>query len=255
MQILQQHKNLLGLIGYPLFHSFSKGYFAQKFEKEEIANFFYENFPIPKAGRMPDLFEEFPNLIGLNVTIPYKEAVIPLLDTLDAGARAAGAVNTIKRMPDGQLKGFNTDVYGFQRSLEKKVEDDGLSIKGALVLGTGGGAKAVKYVLEKKHISCQIVSRQPGKADLTYEEIDEEKISENQLIVNTTPLGMSPKTDTFPILPYQFLTADHLLYDLVYNPARTLFLQKGEAVGASTKNGLDMLHLQAEKAWEIWTSQ
>ncbi len=254
MNTLLQHARLLGLIGYPLSHSFSKDYFSRKFEKEGIQDCFYENFPIRSVDQMPALFRDHPNLIGLNVTIPYKEAVIPLLDELAPGAEAVGAVNTIKRLPDGRLKGFNTDVYGFQWSLEKEIAANHLTIESALVLGTGGAAKAVCYVLEKMGIAYQLVSRRPGKAALTYEEIDEAILLKNRLLVNTTPLGMSPKTDTFPILPYELLTDGHLLYDLVYNPAETLFLQKGKAAGAATKNGLDMLHLQAEKAWEIWTS-
>jgi len=251
---LKTYPNLLGLIGYPLSHSFSKGYFSEKFERENIEGFYYENFPLSAIEELPGLIRRFPNLIGLNVTIPYKEAVFPYLDRLDAGARKIGAVNTIKRMADGRLMGYNTDVYGFESSLKKKIKTAGLEVRSALVLGTGGAAKAVYYALDQLRIRYQTVSRDPARGDLTYEELSSSLLAAHQLIVNTTPLGMAPKIDTYPRLPYEALTSRHLLYDLVYNPGKTLFLRKGEDAGAAIINGLEMLHLQAEKAWEIWSS-
>ncbi len=254
MKNLTDYHNLLGLIGYPLSHSFSKGYFAQKFKKEGIDGFFYESFPIPEINEFPLLFVKYPNLKGLNVTIPYKEQVISYLDELDADAATIGAVNTIKKLQDGRLKGYNTDVYGFRSSLHNKIKRSNLNIKRALVLGTGGAAKAVHFSLKKLNISYQEVSRKKENGDLCYQELNAELFSNIQLVVNTTPLGMSPNTKSYPELPYDALSDKHLLYDLVYNPEKTIFLQKGEDAGAAIINGLEMLHLQAEKAWEIWNS-
>lgn len=244
---------LYGLIGYPLSHSFSKGYFAKKFEKEGITDCFYDNFPLENIDLFPQLLVANPNFVGLNVTIPYKQQVIPFLDELDESAAAIGAVNTIK-FQDGKLIGFNTDVYGFEQSLlpiinKKYSKKEQLK---SLVLGTGGAAKAIFYILKKNNLNPIYVSRTSKPNQFTYSDLDENIIEKYQIIINTTPLGMSPKVDTCPDLPYELLTENHVLYDLVYNPEVTLFLQKGLEQGATIKNGLEMLHLQAEKAWEIW---
>lgn len=244
---------LYGLIGYPLSHSFSKGYFAQKFEQEQIENVRYENFPIEKMEKLPSLFKSQPNLLGLNVTIPYKKAVIPYLDELSDSAAAIGAVNTIK-VADGKRFGFNTDEIGFRKSLLELLATYPNEIHelNALVLGTGGAAKAIIYVLDQLNIQYKIVSRSSNKGDLTYEQVKESTLKNHLLIINTTPLGMYPNIDAAPILPYAALSNQHFLYDLVYNPRETLFLKYGRAQEAKVMNGLKMLHLQAEASWKIW---
>ncbi len=239
----------LGLIGYPLSHSFSKGYFAEKFRKENISGFIYDTYPLENIEQIEKLFQT-KNLIGLNVTIPYKEAVLPYLDQLDQTASEIGAVNTIK-IQNGIKTGYNTDCYGFEKSFIPQLESHH---RKALILGTGGASKAVVYILNQLGISYKYVSRTKQKDFLTYEDISPELIKEFSVIINTTPLGMYPKTETLPQLPYEALTARHYLYDLVYNPELTAFLQKGIDKNSKVKNGLDMLHLQAEKAWEIWTA-
>lgn len=250
---LLKHQNLLGLIGFPLSHSFSKRYFAEKFSAEGIANYFYELFPIASVEEMPLLWEQYPNLKGINVTIPYKEQVIPYLCRIDGAAAAIRAVNTIKKEEDG-LVGYNTDVYGFEYSLKNKLDKEKLEIKRAIILGTGGAAKACAYVLQKLGVHFQYVSRKSAEDQLTYEQLRPEIIQQLQLIINTTPLGMSPQLDTFPKIPYEALSKQHLLFDLVYNPAETAFLRKGKEQGTHILNGLEMLQLQAEKAWQIWTN-
>ena len=242
-----------GLIGYPLEHSFSKRYFTEKFDREGIAGHVYQLFPIPAIEELPGLLAAHPKLRGLNVTIPYKQAVLPFLDALDENARAVGAVNTI-RIRDGRLQGFNTDVYGFEMSLRRFLQTAAASPAAALVLGTGGASRAVRFVLERLQISYLLVSRHAERGDLVYEALDRDLLSAHSLIINTTPLGMAPAVETHPDLPYQYLTAAHLLYDLVYNPEKTVFLAKGEKRGAVTMNGLEMLYLQAEKAWDIWNA-
>lgn len=242
-----------GLIGYPLSHSFSKKYFAEKFEKEGITDCFYDAFPIPNVQDFLKLFKEKSNLVGLNVTIPYKEQVISFLNELDESAAAVGAVNTIKNQ-NGKLIGFNTDVYGFEQSIlpiiyKKYAETKGLK---ALVLGTGGASKAVVYILKKHSIEPVLVSRTPSENQFTYADLSQEIIEHHQIIVNTTPLGTAPNIKDCPNIPYQYLSNKHLLYDLVYNPEVTTFLQKGLAQKATIKNGFEMLEFQAEKAWEIW---
>lgn len=237
----------LGLIGYPLSHSFSKGYFTDKFKKEGIPNHVYDTYPIASIESVRDLIDKG-ELSGLNVTIPYKEAVLPYLDQLDKTASEIGAVNTIK-IKQGITTGYNTDCYGFEMSFKELLQDHHNK---ALVLGTGGASKAVIYVLNKMGISYQYVSRNSGTGRLTYEQVSAEILSEYPIVINTTPLGMYPNIDTLPPLPYSALTSKHYLYDLVYNPKTTAFLQKGLDKGSTVKNGLDMLHLQAEKAWEIW---
>mgnify|MGYP000498279984 CR=1 FL=1 len=243
-----QHQ--LGLIGYPLSHSFSEKYFAQKFLEENIEGYNYQLFPIEKIGLLSDLMENHPNLLGLNVTIPYKELVFPFMDEVSEAVKEIGALNTIK-IENGKIKGYNTDVYGFGESLKPFLKSHH---KKALILGTGGAAKAVKFVFNSLDIFYKSVSRTPEANQLTYADITAELLETYHIIVNTTPLGTYPNEGTYPNITYEGLSDKHLLYDLVYNPAESLFLKKGKSQQASIKNGLEMLHLQAEKAWEIWTT-
>lgn len=245
---------LYGLIGFPLTHSFSKRYFTEKFERENIANHQYELFEIKEATLLTDVLQQNPNICGVNVTIPHKQAVMPLLQSLDESARFVGAVNVIKVGKDGSLKGYNSDYYGFMESLKKFMPADKLANAKALILGTGGAAKAVEATMRKLNIPFKYVSRQANGDTLGYEQLTKELLNQYTLIINATPLGTFPKTDACPDIPYEALSANHYLFDLVYNPEKTLFMQKGELHGAQTKNGLEMLHLQAEKAWEIWNS-
>ncbi len=255
---------LLGLIGYPLSHSFSKKYFTQKFENEGLTHDWkYELFPIESIQQLPDLLRGYPNLIGLNVTIPYKEDVMFWLDELDETAETIGAVNCIK-IDNGKLKGYNTDYYGFQKSLLGLISpllsqmgslDGGNSNIKALILGTGGSAKAVAYALKELKIPYQYVSRHKSAHGLTYTDLNETTMASHQLIVNCTPLGMSPNTEGYPSIPYECLGNQHFMYDLIYNPEETTFLKRGKEQGAKVKSGLDMLYFQAEKGWEIWNLQ
>lgn len=250
---------VFALIGYPLTHSFSKKYFTEKFEKEGIENSRYELLELPDYHDFPELLKTNPELSGLNVTIPHKQNIIPFLDELDAAsAQRIGAVNTIKFLPNGTLKGYNTDYYGFRISLEQWLEDLTLTsaqLK-ALVLGNGGAAKAVFAALSDLQIHYTVVSRQPEHHSdiISYHDLTAGVLDEHRLIINTSPVGTYPKTEECPAIPYELLGPNHLLYDLVYNPAETLFLKKGKAQGTATHNGLPMLRLQAEKAWEIWNS-
>ncbi len=239
-----------GLIGYPLGHSFSARYFADKFTREQIADCQYLNFPIESIDQLPALLEHEKELQGFNVTIPYKQAVFAYLNDLSDEARTIGAVNCVKIAPHG-LKGFNTDAYGFSRSLLTLIGDQRPQ---ALVLGTGGASKAVGYVLKQLGISYRLVSRQSGVDRLSYEEVTPEFIQHTPLIINATPLGTFPKIEGCPAIPYEALGPQHFLFDLVYNPAVTEFLKRGAAQGAHTQNGYDMLVGQAEKAWEIWNT-
>ncbi|MDX1406755.1 MAG: shikimate dehydrogenase [Saprospiraceae bacterium] len=234
-----------GLIGYPLEHSFSKAYFTHKFASEGIAAT-YDNFPLQSMDQFAGLCGT-PGLIGLNVTRPYKREVIPLLDVLHETASGVGAVNTI--LLTEQKVGYNTDVFGVQYTLQGWLD---AHVNRALILGTGGAARAVRYVLDGMKIRSRTVSRQRGKADLTYRQLTPEHIREVQLIVNTTPLGTYPDIGSCPEIPYDGLGPQHYLFDLVYNPEKTLFLKRGEEHRAQIKNGLDMLHIQADRAWEIW---
>ena len=254
MKPLNEYERLFGLIGYPLSHSFSRKYFSEKFAKAGIADACYELFPIPVIEALPKLLQEHPNLVGLNVTIPYKQAVLPYLDQLSEGAAAVGAVNTIRCAGD-QLEGFNTDVVGFETSLCSWLEATRGSWGGlkALVLGTGGAAKAVAFVLNRLDIPFEWVSRRPVNGQLGYGQITPGVIGEYELIINTTPLGMAPNTESKPDLPYHAIGSTHYLYDLVYNPASTAFMESGLRQGANAINGLQMLHGQAEAAWTIWT--
>lgn len=242
-----------GLIGATVSHSFSKSYFDEKFFREGLRDYHYDLYSLPAIDDLKKLLEETPELEGLNVTIPYKEQVVKFLNEIDPEAKKIGAVNVIK-IKDGNLKGFNTDSAAFYETLEKWFPRTDQSK--ALILGTGGSAKAVQQALKKLSIPFEMVSREKGKAEHTYEDLEnnESIITDAHLIINTTPLGMSPNTNTFPPINYELLTPEHYIYDLIYNPARTLFLQKAEMRGAHIKNGLEMLHVQAEKAWEIWNN-
>ena len=238
-----------GLIGYPLGHSFSGKYFREKFEREGITDCLYTNFEIPSISGLTDLLRD-PDLLGLNVTIPYKELVIPFIHKKDSIVEETGACNCIL-IYQGQLTGFNTDVKGFDESLsEKLVSGD----RKALILGTGGSSKAVAWVLEKKGIRFLFVSRKnkgvPGH--IGYEDLNREIMESHQIIINCTPLGMSPNTELCPPIPYVFIGPGHYLFDLIYNPEKTRFLQEGEDQGARVKNGADMLAIQAEASWDIW---
>lgn len=235
-----------GLIGYPLTHSFSKKYFTEIFIAEGIEAV-YENYPIEDISMFPELLKDA-ELEGINVTIPYKEAVITYIDELSDAVKGIGACNCI-RIVNGKTMGFNTDVLGFERSLEKKL---GSNHDKALVLGTGGAAKAVCYVLGRRNIPYIQVSRTKKAGVISYADITTELVREHRLIINTTPLGMYPRVDECPDIPYEDLSSDHYLYDLVYNPAKTLFLRKGEERGAVIENGHDMLIIQANESRKIW---
>jgi len=237
-----------GLIGYPLSHSFSKKYFTEKFEKEGRSNCSYENYAISSITALPGLLSNHPLLEGLNITIPYKEQVMPYLSELSPVVKETGACNCIK-IKEGRLTGYNTDVIGFEQSLKTKLEPHH---KNALILGTGGAAKAVEYVLRKLLIQYRYVSRKASPVHLLYEDITPQLLETYTLVINTTPLGMFPHMHELPPLPYHALGNQHYLYDLVYNPEKTLFLQKGEQQGAVIKNGQDMLLIQADESWKIW---
>ena len=242
-----------GLIGYPLTHSFSKKYFDGKFQKEKLRDCVYENFEIRRIEDLPFLIQTYPDLLGFNVTIPYKESIIPYLDDLDHVASKVGAVNVVRILKDQKKIGYNSDYYGFRLSLENWMGVEKKNLK-ALILGTGGAAKAVKSVLEDCNFPYRTVSRMEGKGDYIYADfIDHaELIGEYRLIINTTPLGMYPRLQEAPNLPFENMDETYYLYDLIYNPEKTLFLEKGEAAGARIKNGYEMLVLQAEKSWDIW---
>lgn len=243
-----------GLIGYPLEHSFSRNYFNEKFRNERI-DAEYDNFEIPSIENLKEVLETTPDLRGLNVTIPYKEEVIRYLDELSAEARAIGAVNVIRVTHKGSktvLKGFNSDVIGFTRSIESMLEP--LHRK-ALILGTGGAAKAVDYGLKSLGLGTLFVSRTARSGVITYNDVTPDLIRSHKVIVNCTPLGMYPHVDSCPPLPYEAMGSHTLLYDLLYNPDETLFMQKGRQQGAITKNGLEMLLLQAFASWEMWQEE
>ena len=248
---------LYGLIGYPLSHSFSQRYFTEKFAKEGLEGYFYRNFPIADIGELYHLLERQPDLRGFNVTIPYKEQIVPLMNELDTVAGKTGAVNTVRIERNGKdifLKGYNTDVYGFSRSLEEWFASLNAELPHqALVLGAGGASKAVVNALCDLNIVAHWVSRKAGKEIYkTYDLLNDDDIVAHPLIINTTPLGMFPNAGECPAIPYQKLTEKNYLFDLVYNPEETLFMWKGIEKGASALNGERMLHLQADRAWEIW---
>ena len=240
-----------GLIGYPLGHSFSVSYFTEKFAREGIQAR-YRNYPLKDLAAFPDLVKSDGDLTGLNVTVPYKQKIIPYLQALSGTAESIGAVNTIsfRHTGDGlRLTGDNTDAAGFRRSLEEHLEGHHGS---ALVLGTGGSSKAVCFVLEQLGIPYELVSRSGGEHRMAYEQLEAERVTETPLIINTTPLGMHPAIEGFPAIPYDKLTPRHLLFDLVYNPPLTRFLALGKERGAAIVNGYDMLVYQAEASWKIW---
>lgn len=240
-------ENKFGLLGKDISYSFSRGYFTDKFKTLGLTDHSYENFDLADISMFPRIIkEEQPK--GLNVTIPYKEQVIPFLDELDVEARTIGAVNTIKCTSNG-LKGYNTDAYGFKMALVPKLKPHH---KKALILGTGGASKAIAYVLDGLGIDFCYISRKPKKGQLSYTEVNKEILSSYAIIINCSPVGTFPNVDDKPALPYQFLTEKHLLFDLIYNPEKTAFLTEGEQRGTTIQNGLLMLQQQAEKAWEIW---
>lgn len=238
-----------GLIGRNIDYSFSKTYFTKKFENDGLAHS-YQNFDLSTINEFPEIIRTNEGLKGLNVTIPYKEAVIPFLDKLDKIAKAIGAVNTIKVTKKGKLVGSNTDYYGFQKSITPFIKSHH---KKALILGTGGASKAVAYALKCLSITHHFVSRTASDVvDFTYDTLSDKDIAEHQIIINCTPLGTSPNTNACPQIPYDGITDAHLLYDLIYNPEETKFLTIGKIKGATICNGHNMLELQAERAWEIW---
>lgn len=241
--------NRYGLLGKNIAYSFSQGYFTQKFKHLGLLDHSYENFDIQNIAELESVLAQ-EHLKGLNVTIPYKQDVIPYLDELDPTAEQIGAVNTIQFTESG-LKGFNTDAYGFQKSLEPYLKPHH---KNALVLGTGGASKAICFVLDQMEITNTYVSRSKKEGQYTYEELDKDIMEKNTLIINCTPLGTFPNVKDKPALPYQYIGPEHLLYDLTYNPEKTAFLATGEANGASICNGSKMLEYQAEKSWEIWNN-
>lgn len=242
-----------GLIGSTVSHSFSKSFFDEKFFREGLRDYHYDLYPLGNVGELKKLLEDNPELSGLNVTVPYKEQVIKLLSDIDAEAKKIGAVNVIK-IQNGKLKGYNTDSDAFYETLERwfpKIEN-----ATALVLGSGGSSKAVRQALKRLNIPFKTASREKGNGDYTYQQLekDGDPIKLATLIINTTPLGMSPDTKSMPPINCDLLNSHHYVYDLIYNPARTLFLQKAQMQGATIKNGLEMLHIQAEKAWAIWNN-
>mgnify|MGYP006162803471 FL=1 len=244
-----------GLIGFPLSASFSKQFFADKFKTEGIKDCKYELHPVPQAKDMLDLIEADPLLCGLNVTIPHKVSVMPFMTELDDAAEKIGAVNCISIDQSGdkpRLKGYNTDVYGFEESLKPLLK---AHHKKALIFGDGGAAMAVKYVFNKLQIPFISVVRNAHPNAVLYSSVTKDVLEEYTILVNTTPLGMFPNIDSFPPIPYQHLSEQHLAYDLVYNPEETQFLAKAKAQGAAIKNGLEMLHLQAERSWDIWNAE
>ncbi len=237
-----------GLIGKRLDYSFSKNYFTEKFKSEKILDAEYRNFEISAVSDFKSILESEPNLSGLNVTIPYKQEIIPYVDELDQASKEIGAINTIifKR---SKLIGSNTDVYGFQRSLAAILKP---RHERALILGTGGASKAVAYVLKQLGVEYKLVSRNPAENQFSYSELNEYVLKHFKLIINTSPLGTYPNVEECPKIPFQFVTDQHLFYDLVYNPEKTSFLKQAESKGAAILNGYRMLQLQAEKSWELW---
>ena len=266
-----------GLIGYPLSHSFSQKYFTEKFKRENLTDCEFKNFPLEDINEFPILLKNTLGLCGLSITIPHKQTIIEYLNKIEESAKEIGAVNCIKKwqMADGkwQMMGFNTDVVGFEQSIKPLIKDHHLK---ALILGTGGASKAVAFVLKKmgieflfvyrnkhpeKRAQYQVAGSRPAlpagryqAPSVKYRDLSKEIISKHLIIINTTPLGTFPNIHDYPDIPYEHLSSKHLLYDLTYNPEESAFLKKGKAHGAQIKNGLEMLHLQAEKAWEIWNT-
>jgi shikimate dehydrogenase len=244
-------KKAYGLLGKNISYSFSKRYFTDKFTNGNFGGCSYENFDIQEIAAFKQITKERVDLKGLNVTIPYKEAVIPFLDKLSKKAAKIGAVNTIKVTKKGKLKGYNTDYYGFKKALEPLLQSHH---KNALILGTGGASKGVAFALDELGIKYTFVSRDTKENAIAYKHINQTTFSNYQIIINASPVGTSPNVDAFPILPYEHFSKKHIAFDLIYNPAETQFLKKAKEKGAQIKNGLDMLIFQAEKAWEIWNN-
>ncbi|MFT3681590.1 MAG: shikimate dehydrogenase [Ferruginibacter sp.] len=242
--------NLYGLIGYPLGHSFSKQYFTEKFQKEGLSDCFFEAFPIDSIGKFPELLKNNPSLKGLSVTIPYKEQVLKYVDELSEEVKYIGATNSIK-IKNGKLTGYNTDIVGFEKTFERLLQPHHNK---ALILGSGGAAKAVQFVLEKRGIDFFTVTRNehPPAGFIAYGETGSKMKEGYRVIINCSPAGMSPNEHTCPDIPYELIDNSFYLYDLVYKPAKTLFLQKGEERGAAVENGYEMLLIQAEASWKIW---
>lgn len=240
---------LFGLVGKNIGYSFSKKYFTEKFQNLGLEECFYQNFDLETIDSLPEIIAKNSDLQGFNVTIPYKEKVIQYLDAINDEAQKIGAVNVVKITNDRKLIGYNADFYGFSKSLESLLTKNHQK---ALILGTGGASKAIFYALEQLKIPYTIVSRTKNATNITYTEIDKKIILEHQIIINATPLGTFPNVDNCPDIPYNYLNNNHLCYDLIYNPSESLFLKLAKEKGALTKNGLEMLQLQAEKSWEIW---
>ena len=238
-----------GLIGHPLKHSMSRHLFNEKFEYEGL-DCVYQHFDLKSVDELREVMEKYPDLCGFNVTIPYKEAIISILNEMDSVAKEVGAVNVVK-ITNGKLKGYNTDVYGFEQLLNRAI--NGKETDHALVLGTGGASKAVQYVLKKKGIPYSMVSRDAEKGDYTYDTLTDEVLHQNHLIINTTPLGMAPQVDGFPDIHYQALSKKHILIDLIYNPKETAFMELGKTWGAKVYGGMQMFEEQAKKTWEIFS--
>jgi shikimate dehydrogenase len=245
-----------GLIGYKLGHSFSRNFFTEKFAKENLQEHEYINLELDSIEEFPRIFNRGKNICGLNCTIPYKQQIMQFMDEIDEEAAEIGAVNTVKIIQrNGRkiLKGYNTDLYGFENSLRPMLEE---KHKKALILGTGGASKAIRYLFDKMGIDylSATTKNELDEKEISYKQLNAGMLKEYLIIINATPLGTFPKVDSCPELSYEFVTPDHIFYDLVYNPAETLFLKKGKQQGAKIKNGLEMLHLQALKSWEIWNS-
>ncbi len=244
-----EQQKLYGLVGRNIGHSFSRPYFTERFAKDQLPHYDYVNFDLADISEFPQIIQSNPNLAGLNVTIPYKETIIPYLNKLSKKTARIGAVNTIRFTKSGKLKGYNTDYHGFKKSLQPLLKPHHQK---ALILGTGGASKAVAFALEELGILHTFVSRESNGNAIDYDRVNATTFDNHQIVINCTPLGMSPDTEHFPPLPYAYFTEKHIAYDLIYNPAETLFLQKAKAQGATIKNGYEMLVLQAEKAWKIW---
>lgn len=243
-----------GLIGYRLGHSFSRNFFTEKFSNEKLSDHEYVNFELDTIDEFPTIFDRGTNICGLNCTIPYKQQIMRFLDEIDLEAAQIGAVNTVKIIDQNGkriLKGFNTDLYGFEHSLRPMLEE---KHKKALILGTGGASKAIRFLFDRMGIDYLSATTKDELQDkeIRYDQLTQNLMNEYLIVINATPLGTFPKVDACPDIPYQYVSPNHVLYDLVYNPAETLFLKKGKEKSAQTKNGLEMLHLQALKSWEIW---
>ncbi|NJB72300.1 shikimate dehydrogenase [Saonia flava] len=250
MENKENKKYRYGLIGKNISYSFSRGYFTEKFKNLKLVDHSYENFDLQAINEFTELIKTNTDIKGFNVTIPYKEAIIPYLSKLNKKAKKIGAVNTIKFTKSG-LKGYNTDIYGFKKSIQPFLKEHH---KKALILGTGGASKAVAFVFRELGIPYKFVSRNPMKHQFSYDDLNKETMQLYSILVNCTPLGTYPNIEGKPDISYQFITKQHLLFDLIYNPEKTAFLKEGESRGATICNGLKMLELQAEKSWEIWNS-